>query len=74
MKLTEFRRAVDDEFGRMGPVLMRDTVIVALGNRTPDEALAAGTPAREVWLALCRAEDVPPNRWYGVGRPDPNKR
>ncbi|GAA2083581.1 hypothetical protein GCM10009840_20260 [Pseudolysinimonas kribbensis] len=71
MKLTEFRRAVDDEFGRMAPVLLRDTVVVALGNRTADEALAAGVPARDVWLALCRAEGVPPARWYGAGRPDP---
>jgi hypothetical protein len=71
MKLTEFRRAVDDEFGRLGPVLLRDTVVVELGNRTADEALAAGVPAREVWLALCRAEGVPRSRWYGAGRPDP---
>jgi len=71
MKLTEFRRAVDDEFGRMAPVLLRDTVVVALGNRTANEALASGVPAREVWLALCRAEDVPPARWYGAGRADP---
>lgn len=71
MKLTEFRRAVDDEFGRMGPVLLRDSVVVELGNRTPEEALAAGVSAREVWLALCRAEQVPPARWYGAGRLDP---
>ena len=53
---------------------MRDTVIVELGNRTPDEALAAGVPTRDVWLALCRAEQVPPSRWYGAGRPDPKDR
>jgi hypothetical protein len=74
MKLTEFRRAVDDEFGRMAPVLMRDTVIVELGNRTPDEAIAAGLPAREVWLAICRAEQVPRSRWYGAGRAEPKDR
>lgn len=74
MKLTEFRRAVEHEFGRMGTVLLRDTVIVALGNRTPEEALAAGMPARDVWLALCRSEDVPPSRWYGAGRLDPDDR
>jgi hypothetical protein len=74
VKLTEFRRAVDDEFGRMGPVLLRDSVVVELGNRTPEEALAAGVPARDVWIALCRAEDVPPSRWYGAGRLDPRSR
>lgn len=50
---------------------MRDTVIVALGNRTPEQALAAGLPARDVWLALCAAQDVPVARRHGAGRPDP---
>jgi len=71
VKLSEFQRAVDDEFGAMGRVLLRDTVVVELGNRTPDEALAAGVPAREVWLAMCRAQEVPRERWYGAGRPKP---
>jgi hypothetical protein len=71
MKLTEFRRAIDDEFGAMARVLMHDSVIVELGNRTPEEALAAGIPAREVWFALCRSEQVPRERWHGAGRPDP---
>ena len=46
---------------------------VALGNRTPDEALAAGVPPREVWFALCAAQDVPPQRWHGAGRPKPTR-
>jgi hypothetical protein len=71
MKLTEFKRAVDDEFGALGRVLVRETVVVELGSRTPDEALHAGVPTRDVWLALCRAQEVPRERWYGAGRPDP---
>jgi hypothetical protein len=71
VKLSEFERAVADEFAAFGRVLRRDTVVVALGNRTPDEALAAGVPAREVWLALCAAQEVPPERRYGAGRPKP---
>jgi len=71
VKLSEFQRAVEQEFGPFGRVLVRDTVIVALGNRTADAALAAGVPAREVWLALCAAQDVPRNRWHGVGLPEP---
>jgi len=46
---------------------VRDSVIVALGNRTPEAALEAGIPAGEVWLPLCRAPDVPPARWHGGG-------
>ena len=52
-------------------MLLRDTVIVELGNRTPEQALAAGIPAREVWLALCRVQEVPRERWHGAGRPKP---
>lgn len=54
-----------------GRVLMRDTVIVELGNRTADQALAAGIPPREVWVALCRVQEVPVERWHGVGLPKP---
>ena len=52
-------------------MLRRDTVIAELGDRTPDEALAAGMPAAEVWLALCRVQEVPLPRRHGRGRPDP---
>lgn len=75
MKLSEFRRAVVAEFGEgYGDVLTRDTVLAELGNRTADEALAQGAPASEVWLALCRAEDVPESRRHGVGLPEPGRR
>ena len=59
MKLSEFTRAVAEEFGAFGRVLLRDTVVVELGNRTPEQALAAGMPARDVWLALCRVAGGP---------------
>lgn len=72
MKASEFQLAVDAEFGAgFARVLVRDTVLVELGNRTPEAALAAGVPAGEVWLALCRAQEVPRERWHGAGRPDP---
>ncbi|WP_187264954.1 DUF3046 domain-containing protein [Homoserinibacter sp. GY 40078] len=72
MKASEFQRAVEGEFGAgFGRVLVRDTVLVELGNRTPAVALADGVPAGRVWLALCRAQDVPRERWHGVGLGDP---
>jgi hypothetical protein len=71
VKVSEFHRAVADEFGPFGRVLVRDTVVVALGNRTAEAALEAGVPAREVWLALCAVQNVPRERWHGVGLPDP---
>ncbi len=74
MTRSEFARAIADEFGdAYGRTLVRDLVISSLGDRTADEALIAGTPPREVWLALCGAMDVPRERWYGAGRPEPRR-
>lgn len=68
MRLSEFQRAVRDEFGESyGASVVKDVVIGALGDRTARQALDDGEDAREVWLALCEAMDVPRNRWYGVG-------
>lgn len=70
MKVSEFRLAVDEEFGEsQGRVLVSELVIDELGGRTAEQALAAGVPAGEVWGALCRANDVPRERWHGRGRP-----
>ena len=43
----------------------------ALGERTAEQALAAGIGPREVWLALCADLEVPRERWFG--RDDPRK-
>ncbi|MCR2810016.1 MULTISPECIES: DUF3046 domain-containing protein [unclassified Microbacterium] len=68
MRRSEFERAVRDEFGPQGSALVADLVLSALGDRTAAQALDAGIPARDVWLALCAETDVPPERRYGVGR------
>jgi hypothetical protein len=68
VKVSEFRRAVDEEFGEtQGRVLTRDLVLDEFGGRTAERALADGEPAASVWLALCRANDVPRERWHGRG-------
>ncbi|PPG17721.1 MULTISPECIES: DUF3046 domain-containing protein [unclassified Rathayibacter] len=67
MRLSEFRQLVDDEFGgAYARVLVSDLVLTELGGRTAERALADGAEPREVWLALCRANDVPEARWHGV--------
>lgn len=69
MRLSEFWRAVGDEFGLdYGRALVRDVVLTELDDRTAEQAIAAGWPVREIWLALCKNMDVPPQRWYGVGQ------
>ena len=68
MRLSEFRIAVADEFGEAyGRAVTSDLVLGEVGGLTAEEALKRGVDAREVWLALCRAKDVPQSRWYGAG-------
>ena len=45
--------------------LARSHVMAALGGRTAVEALDAGVPPREGWLALCADMDVPEERRHG---------
>jgi hypothetical protein len=74
VRRSEFDRAVSDEFGARGSSLVTDLVLSAVGGRTAVEALDAGVPPRDVWLALCEETDVPPSRRYGVGRLEPRRR
>lgn len=72
MRLSEFQRAVTDEFGEVyGASVVRDVVLDGLRDRTAKQALDEGVDARTVWEALCASMDVPRDRWYGVGRLDP---
>lgn len=59
--------AVTDEFGDYGSVLTHDLILGDIGGMTAEQAIKAGVNTREIWLALCRANDVPAERWHGVG-------
>ena len=68
MRLSEFWTAVTDEFGQAyGRTLTHDLVLGDLGDLTSEQAIAKGMTTRDIWLALCRATDVPQSRWYGRG-------
>jgi len=74
VKVSEFRRAVDEEFGEThGRVLVRELVLDELDGRTAERALAEGEAAGRVWMALCRANDVPHERWHGRGLVDKDR-
>jgi len=63
MRITVFRKLMAQEFGEVrGEMLARDHVLSSLGSRTIDEALDAGIPAKEIWVAVCEAFEVPPER------------
>ena len=68
MRLSEFRIALEDEFGAYGPIIASDLSLTEMGGLTAEQAIASGRLPRDIWLALCRASDVPEERWYGVGR------
>lgn len=64
--MTEFLVALHREFGEMvGDSLLQDTVLSDLGGKTAQQALDEGWDIREVWLALCRHQDVPVSRQLG---------
>ena len=73
MRRSEFDRAVTDEFGAQSAALLADLVLSGVGGLTATEAIAAGVPPRDVWLALCAETDVPAQRRYGVGRLEPRR-
>ncbi|MFE4195491.1 DUF3046 domain-containing protein [Paenarthrobacter sp. NPDC056912] len=57
---------MDDEFGAgYSRVLANSLVLAGVGGRTAVEALAAGHTPRDVWLAMCEVQDVPPERRLG---------
>ena len=75
MRLSDFWRLMDDEFGAAyARSLARDHVLGALGNRTPLEALESGIKPREAWLALCADMDVPVERRLGKEPRQPKKK
>lgn len=61
---------MDAEFGDLGRTLVRDVVLDDFG-LSAAEALDAGVAPRDVWVALCRAMDVPESRIHGAGLLDP---
>ena len=74
MRRSEFLRAVDAEFHGRAAALVNDLVLSAVGGRTAAEALDAGVPPRDIWLALCDETDVPLSRRHGAGRLEPRRR
>lgn len=74
MRRSEFLRAVEAEFSGRATSLVSDLVLTQLGGRTAADALDAGVPPRDIWLALCDETDVPLERRHGAGRLEPRRR
>ena len=69
MRLSQFQELMTDEFGRaQSEVLIRDLALMELGDRTAASLLASGEDPKEIWLAICRVQQVPKERWTGLDK------
>lgn len=60
MRVTEFRERMRTRFGpAYADSVARDQIIRGLGDRTAQEALAAGEDPKTVWLAVCEHFEIP---------------
>lgn len=58
-----------DEFGKAhSEVIIRDFALLELGDKTAATLLAAGEDPKQIWLAICRAQQVPKERWSGLDK------
>lgn len=66
MKLSRFYELVSEEFGPgFSGVILNDTRLTEFDDKTPSELIALGEDRREIWLAICRSQQVPRERWQG---------
>jgi Protein of unknown function (DUF3046) len=66
VRISDYWRLMDDEFGAgYSRVLSSTLVLAGVGGRTADQALSSGVSPRDVWLAMCEVQDVPPERRLG---------
>jgi hypothetical protein len=63
MRITVFRRMMNDEFGEMrAATISADHMFAALGGVTVDGAIEQGVDPRVIWQAVCHEFDVPESR------------
>ena len=66
VRLSDFWRLMDDEFGAgYSRTLATSLVLAEVGGVTAAEALDKGAAPKMVWQAICKMQDVPPERWLG---------
>ena len=69
MRLSQFHELMADEFGKpQSEVLIRDLALFELGDKTASVLLAQGEDPRQIWLAICKAQQVPKERWSGLDK------
>lgn len=70
MRHTHYWTLMREEFGHVrAESLHTDLALSSLGSRTAAQAFDAGIDPREIWLAVCDAAGVPPERRLGRDKP-----
>jgi hypothetical protein len=65
MRISEFRRLMDEEFGPGNAGVIASTLVLPSILTTADAALDAGLDPRRVWLDVCDLQGVPEERRLG---------
>ena len=69
VRLSDFHTLMTDEFGsEYAAVLLRDLALTELGDLTGEKALETGIEPKAIWQAICRAQNVPSERWQGLNK------
>ena len=69
MRLSVFHTLMTDEFGsEYAAVLLRDLSLTELRDLTGQKALDSGIEPKEIWQAICLAQNVPTERWHGLNK------
>jgi hypothetical protein len=69
LRLSQFQELMTDEFGKsQAQVLIRDLALLELGDKTAASLLASGADPRQIWLAICKVQQVPKERWTGLDK------
>ncbi len=67
--MSDFQTLMQNEFGvEYAAVLLSDLALTELGDFTGEEALRQGIDPKDIWLAICRAQDIPEERWLGLNK------
>ncbi len=67
--MSDFQTLMQNEFGvEYAAVLLSDLALTELGDLTGEEALRQGIDPKDIWLAICRAQDIPEERWLGLNK------
>jgi hypothetical protein len=69
MRLSKFHELMNDEFGaEYAAVQINDLVLGELGDVTGKQAIKDGVDPRVVWLAICKVNQIPQERWTGLNK------